>query len=75
MKIFEIVEHEPAPIELDMDDSTNYPPDGTYDGVMGGYVVKFMYINREYILHTKMGVRGMNIPYKVKIIDKKIEVI
>jgi hypothetical protein len=80
MKLFEVVGNQnlpikPLPIEIDTNTSTNYPPDGEYDGVMGGYNVSFQHAGHEYRLHTETGVRGMNIPCIVKIVDQHIKLI
>lgn len=44
-------------------------PDGTYQGVWGGYVIEISYQGKTYQLTTEEGVRGMGIKVMVIIKD------
>ncbi len=42
-------------------------PDGLYSGLWGGYEIKILYNNEEYVLTTLIGVKGMNYPVIVTV--------
>ena len=43
--------------------------DGVYDGVWGGYLVVVVHDGTTYHIHTHVGVRGINIPCKVTVLN------
>lgn len=43
--------------------------DGVYDGLWGGHVVVVVHEGTTYHVHTHDGVRGMNIPCKVTVLN------
>ena len=43
--------------------------DGEYDGIWGGYIVETMIENEKFLVTTKLGIRGYNVPVKVVIKD------
>lgn len=44
-------------------------PNGFYTGRWGGYIVEVVYQQKIFELKTEEGVRGMNIPVIVEIVD------
>ncbi len=42
-------------------------PEGEHAGKWGGYVVNATIGGKSYVLHTNVGVRGMNVPCVVKV--------
>jgi hypothetical protein len=46
-------------------------PDGTYGGVLGGYIIEVTYKNDIYHLEIEEGIRGMGFKVMVIIIDGK----
>ncbi len=46
--------------------------DGIYNGIWGGWEVSFDYNGEKRKIETSIGVRGFNIPVKVKVNNEKI---
>lgn len=54
-------------LEVWEDGSSNFIPDGTYDGTWTAFRVRFEAHGVKYSGNTKEGVRGMNVPCRVKV--------
>ena len=46
---------------------------GTYEGIWGGYEIKFNYNRNPATIQTKLGIRGFNIPVRFKVTNNQVE--
>lgn len=49
-------------------------PDGKYKGIWSGYQVDLVIDDNTFQIRTKNGIRGINIPCIINVVDGKIEV-
>lgn len=48
-------------------------PDGSYEGKWGGHRLIWEFEGNEVDVETKLGIRGINIPVRFKIVNGKVD--